>query len=89
MHYAGEGLEREIAWLLARADEQAVGVAKLFAHIGLKAIDDFAGEPIGSNTSLGRGARAGLDGVNAQLRGAGGGEAQPWHCQKIAKRSGK
>jgi len=29
---------------LARADEKAVGVAKLFAHIGLKAIDDFSGE---------------------------------------------
>ena len=28
----GEGLERDIAWLVARADEQAVGVAKLFAH---------------------------------------------------------
>ena len=40
----GEGLERDIAWLVARADEQAVGVAKLFAHIGLKAIDDLAGE---------------------------------------------
>ena len=40
----GEGLEKDFAWLLARADEQAVGVAKLFAHIGLKAIDDFAGE---------------------------------------------
>ena len=39
----GEGLERDFAWLLARADEQAVGVAKLFANIGLKAIDDFAG----------------------------------------------
>ena len=31
---------------------------------------------IGSGTSLGRGARAGLDGVNAQLR-ARGGETQP------------
>ncbi len=37
-------MERDFAWLLARADEQAVGVAKLFAHIGLKAIDDVAGE---------------------------------------------
>ena len=37
-------MERDFVWLLARADEQAVGVAKLFAHIGLKAIDDFAGE---------------------------------------------
>jgi hypothetical protein len=40
----GEGLERDITWLEARADEQAMGVAKLFAHIGLKAIDDLAGE---------------------------------------------
>ena len=40
----GEGLEGDTAWLVARADEQAVGVAKLFAHIGLKAIDDLAGE---------------------------------------------
>ena len=40
----GDGLERDFAWLLARADEQAVGVAKLFAHIGLKAIDDLTGE---------------------------------------------
>ena len=38
----GDG--KDFAWLLARADEQAVGVAKLFAHIGLRAIDDFAGE---------------------------------------------
>ena len=38
----GEGLERDFAW--RAADEQTVGVAKLFAHIGLKAIDDFAGE---------------------------------------------
>ena len=36
----GEGLERDFAWLLARVDEQAVGVAKLFAHIELKVIPD-------------------------------------------------
>ncbi len=40
----GEGLEGDKAWLAARAGEKAVGVAKLFAHIGLKAIDDLAGE---------------------------------------------
>jgi len=40
----GIGLEGDKAWLAARAGEQAVGVAKLFAHIGLKAIDDLAGE---------------------------------------------
>ncbi len=40
----GEGLERDFAWLLARADEQAVGVAKLFAHIGLKTIDERHGQ---------------------------------------------
>ena len=40
----GEGLGRDLAWLAARAGEQAVGVAKLFAHIGLKAVDDLAEE---------------------------------------------
>ena len=40
----GEGLERDLAWLAARAGEQAVGVAKLFTHIGLKAVDDLAEE---------------------------------------------
>ncbi len=40
----GEGLERDLAWLAARAGEQAVGVAKLFAHIGLSAVDDLAEE---------------------------------------------
>ena len=40
----GEGLERDLAWLAARAGEQAAGVAKLFAHIGLKAVDDLAEE---------------------------------------------
>ena len=40
----GVGLEGDKTWLAARAGEQAVEVAKLFAHIGLKAIDDLAGE---------------------------------------------
>ena len=43
----GEGLESEVEWLTTRVGEQAVGVAKLFAHIGLRAIDDFAGERYG------------------------------------------
>ena len=40
----GEGLEGDKTWLAAQVGEQAVGVAKLFAHIGLKAIDDLGGE---------------------------------------------
>ncbi len=40
----GDGLEGDNAWLAVRAGEQAVEVAKLFAHIGLNAIDDLAGE---------------------------------------------
>jgi hypothetical protein len=40
----GEGLDRDVEWLTTRAGEQAVGVAKLFAHIELRAIDDSAGE---------------------------------------------
>ena len=40
----GEGLERDLTWLAARVSEQAVEVAKLFAHIGLKTIDVVAGE---------------------------------------------
>ena len=43
----GEGLEGDKAWLAARAGEQAVDVAKLFVHIGLKAIDDLAGARLG------------------------------------------
>jgi hypothetical protein len=43
----GEGLDRDVEWLTTRADEQAVGVANLFAHIGLRAIDDLAGERYG------------------------------------------
>ena len=48
MHFAPEkqGLERDLAWLAARAGEQAAGVAKLFAHIGLKAVDDLAEERV-------------------------------------------
>ena len=41
---SGEGSERDLTWLAARASEQAVEVAKLFAHIGLKTIDEVAGE---------------------------------------------
>ena len=33
-----------ISALAARASEQAAGVAKLFAHIGLKVVDDLAEE---------------------------------------------
>ena len=40
----GVGLEGEKPWLAERAGEQAVEVAKMFAHIALKVIDDFAGE---------------------------------------------
>ena len=40
----GEGLERDLTWLAALASKQAVEVAKLFAHIGLKTIDEVAGE---------------------------------------------
>jgi len=40
----GEGLERDLTWLAARVSEQAVEIAKLFAHIGLKTIDVVAGE---------------------------------------------
>ncbi len=40
----GEGLERDLAWLAVRVGEQAAGVAKLFAHIGLKAVYDLAEE---------------------------------------------
>ena len=43
----GEGLNRDVEWLTTRAGEQAVGVAKLFAHIGLRAIGDLAGERYG------------------------------------------
>ena len=37
-------MEGDKAWLAVRAGEQAVEVAKLFVHIGFKAIDDLAGE---------------------------------------------
>jgi len=40
----GEGFEGGKAWLAARPGEQAVEVAKLLTHIGLKAINDLAGE---------------------------------------------
>ena len=43
----GEGLEGDKAWLEAQVGEQAVDVAKLFAHIGLKAIDGLAGVRLG------------------------------------------
>ena len=43
----GESLEGDKAWLVARAGEQAVEVAKLFFHIGLKAIDGLAGARLG------------------------------------------
>jgi hypothetical protein len=43
----GVGLEGDKAWLAARAGEQAVEVAKLFSHIGLKVIDDLAGARLG------------------------------------------
>jgi hypothetical protein len=36
--------ERDLTWLAARVSEQAVEVAKLFAHIGLKTIDVVAGK---------------------------------------------
>ena len=39
----GKGLDRDVEW----AGEQAVGVAKGFTHIGLRAIDDLAGERYG------------------------------------------
>ena len=39
---------------------------------------------IGSDTSLGRGARAGMNGVNAQLRSARGGKVQPQRCPETA-----
>jgi hypothetical protein len=51
----GEGLERDHVWLAARAGEQAgeqaAGVAKLFAHIELKAVDDLAEERHGQDYS--------------------------------------
>ena len=47
----GEGLERGLAWLAARAGEQAAGVAKLFAHIGLKTVNDLAEERHGQDYS--------------------------------------
>jgi hypothetical protein len=37
-------LERDLTWLAARAGEQAARVAKLFAYIGLRAVDDLAEE---------------------------------------------
>ena len=40
----GEGLERDLTWLAARAGKQAARVAKLFAHIGLRAVDNLAEE---------------------------------------------
>ena len=40
-------MEGDKAWLAARAGEQAVEVTKLFAHIGLKAIDGLAGARLG------------------------------------------
>ena len=40
----GEGLEKDLTWLTALVSEQAVEVAKLFVHIGLKTIDEVADE---------------------------------------------
>ena len=40
-------MEKNLAWLAERACEQAAGVAKLFAHIGLNAVDDLAEESRG------------------------------------------
>ena len=38
----GDGLERDKAWLAAQVADQSAGVARLFAHLGLAAVDSAA-----------------------------------------------
>ena len=43
----GDGLDSDRAWLAAQAGKQAAEVARLFAHLGLKAVDAAAGARYG------------------------------------------